>query len=158
MRTGKIKWVVSDIDGVLTDGRILLDEAGNEQKTIFVRDLDSIAAGRSHGLDLVFVTGEDNQLARTIARRFQVCELIAGAKDKLCALQDFCRRKDLTAENICFIGDSDRDAPAIAWAGLGVAPADGSDAARQAAEYVTRCAGGRGVLAETVAMIGLNRE
>lgn len=158
IKTENIQWVASDIDGVLTDGCILLDEAGREQKNIYVRDLDAIGVGRSMGLEFVFITGEDNALARSIARRFNVERLFTGAKDKLSVLQLFCKQENLNPEQVCYIGDSDRDAAAIAWAGVGVAPSDGSEAARQAADYVTKCAGGKGVLAEVVQIIGTSRK
>jgi 3-deoxy-D-manno-octulosonate 8-phosphate phosphatase (KDO 8-P phosphatase) len=157
MNLRDIKWVATDIDGVLTDGHILLDEDGTEQKIIYMRDLDAVGAARSIGLELIFITGEDNPLARTIARRFRVDQILTGAKDKLAALQSLCARENLTQENLCYIGDGDRDSAAIAWSGFGVAPADGSDAAKRAANYVTKCAGGNGVLAEVVEMIGSNR-
>ena len=158
MTTKNITWVASDIDGVLTDGQILLDETGKEQKQIYMRDLDAIGVGGRLGLKFVFITGEDNQIARTIARRFCVDHLVVDAKDKLGALQALCERERLIRSEVCYIGDSDRDAEAIAWAAFGVAPADGSEAARQAADYVTNCAGGRGVLAEVVARIVVERK
>ena len=158
MNTDKIKWVISDIDGVLTNGQIYLEENGNEAKHIYVRDLDAVGAGRIAGLEFALITGEDNQLAKTIAHRFGILHLSAGAKDKLLALQILCDREKLARENVCYIGDSDRDAPAIAWAGIGVSPADGSESAMSAAVYLTKCIGGRGVLAETVSMILTQRE
>ena len=158
MATGKIRWIASDIDGVLTDGTVWLDTAGNEQKRIFMRDLDAVGVGRRAGLDFVFITGEDNLLAQTLAKRFGVERLVTGAKDKLAALQAFCREETLDLAKLCYIGDSDRDAAAIAWAGWGVAPADGSEAARQAADHVTGSDGGRGVLAEVVNLIVKDRK
>ena len=158
MKTKNIKWVASDIDGVLTDGHILLDAEGKEHKQIYVRDLDAVGAGRSMGLDFIFITGEDNPLARTIAGRFAVERMFAGAKDKLAVLQLFCAQENLSPTQLCYIGDSDRDAAAIAWAGFGIAPADGSAAAKKAADYVTKCNGGKGVLAEIVEIIGASRK
>lgn len=158
MDIGKIRWIASDIDGVLTDGHVWLDAAGNEQKRIFMRDLDAVGVGRRAGLDFVFITGEDNLLAQSIAKRFGVERIETGAKDKLAAVQAFCRKEALDLEQLCYIGDSDRDAPAIAWVGLGVTPADGSEAARQAADHVTGSDGGRGVLAEVVNLIVKDRK
>ena len=158
MKTENIKWVASDIDGVLTDGQVLIDETGREQKRIFMRDLDAISAGRSMGLDFVFVTGEENPLARTIAGRFGVERIFTGSKDKLAAVRLFCTQENLSPNQLCYIGDSDRDAAAISWAGLGIAPADGSVKAKKAADYVTKCNGGKGVLSETVEIIGASRK
>ena len=157
MDTAKIKWIASDIDGVLTDGQMLIDETGREQKRIFMRDLDAIGVGRRAGLEYVFVTGENNLLAQTIAKRFGVDRLISGAKDKLAALQSFCEQENLDRNQICYVGDSDRDAAAIEWSGLGVAPADGSLDARKAADYIAERSGGKGVLDEVVSWITADR-
>ena len=63
----KIKYIFSDIDGVLTDGKVYLDAHGAENKQICYRDLDSIAIGKKAGLEFVFVTGEDSQLLKLSA-------------------------------------------------------------------------------------------
>ncbi len=148
----KIRIIALDIDGVLTDGHITLDVRGNEQKRIFCRDLDAIGIGERLGLEFMLVTGEDSVLVDVIAQRFGISSVIRGAKDKLAALMPLLDR-GLLPEHVCYVGDSDRDAAAILWAGTGVAPADASASAKAAADYVTACRGGNGVLAEIVGMI-----
>ena len=82
----KIKLLALDIDGVLTDGRIIIDALGNECKSINYRDLDGINWLKSKGLNLALLTGEDTAFVDTIARRFGITNIVKGAKDKEKAL------------------------------------------------------------------------
>ncbi|MBP2630526.1 MAG: gmhA [Firmicutes bacterium] len=148
--TKEIKYIFADIDGVLTDGKVWIDAQGNENKPICYRDLDSIAIGRKAGLEFVFVTGENTALAREIARRFKVEPAVFGAKDKLSAIKNLIDTMKIDKECICYIGDSDRDASAIGYVGLGIAPKDGSKKAREAADFISDSVGGSGVLFEVV--------
>lgn len=148
-----IKYIFSDIDGVLTDGTVLLDAENNEQKKICYRDLDSINFGKAHGLEFALITGEDSKLARQISKRFRTINNSYGAKDKAQALLDLQKKLQLEIDEICYIGDSMRDIPAIQLAKLGVAPADALKNVRENADYITEVCGGQGVLWETVEMI-----
>ena len=135
------------------DGTVSLDAEGNERKSICYRDLDAIGAGRRAGLEFAFITAEDTRLARFIANRFGVSECIFGAKDKGKAFCELAARLGLAPEEVCYIGDSDRDVAALDLAGIAVAPADATAKAKAAADFVTKAAGGGGVLWETVERI-----
>ena len=145
----KIKYIFSDIDGVLTDGKVYLDAQGAENKQICYRDLDSIAIGKKAGLEFVFVTGEDSQLAKIISKRFGI-KTAFGAKDKLMAVKTLLAELNLSADDVCYIGDSNRDIPAMQYVVLGIAPADGAPKVRQNADVITTAWGGSGVLLEVV--------
>lgn len=149
----RLRYIFSDIDGVLTDGRVRIDTDGNESKEICYRDLDSIAIGHKAGLNFIFVTGEDTRLARQIAERFQVSSTVYGAKDKLQAVKGLLEKLNITKEEVCYIGDSNRDAPAIAYVAIGIAPQNGANKAKQAADIITEAVGGSGVLFEVVEKI-----
>lgn len=146
----KIKYIFSDIDGVLTDGKVYLDAQGNENKQICYRDLDSVAIGRKFGLEFIFVTGENTELARQIAKRFKVYPSVFGVKDKLSAVKNLIEEMKIDKSAVCYIGDSDRDVSALEYVGMGIAPADGSKKAKSSADYITEAAGGAGVLFEVV--------
>ncbi len=150
MNVNKIQYIFADIDGVVTDGKVSIDIDGNERKQICYRDLDAIGIGRKQGLEFFFITGEDTKMAESIAKRFNVKRAIFGAKDKLSAVKTLISELNIDKEIVCYIGDSDRDAPAIAYVGLGLAPADASRKALQAADFVTEKVGGNGVLLELV--------
>ena len=146
----KIKYIIADIDGVLTDGKVYIDANGNENKTICYHDLDSIKKGRDNGLEFAFVTGEDTNMARFIAKRFKVSIAVFGAKDKEKALNQLIKDLNVTSSEICYVGDSERDIPAIKLAQIGAAPADALKIVRETADVVLKCNGGTGVLSELV--------
>jgi 3-deoxy-D-manno-octulosonate 8-phosphate phosphatase KdsC-like HAD superfamily phosphatase len=88
-----------------------------------------------------------------VAARFGIDEAVWGAKDKLSALKDLTARLGIDLPHTCYIGDGDRDAPALTAAGIGLAPADGTPAARSAADHVLDTPGGRGAVAAAVRLL-----
>ncbi|NDJ77740.1 MAG: SIS domain-containing protein [Chloroflexi bacterium] len=148
-----IKLLALDIDGVLTDGRFTLSASGEEVKRLDFHDLDALSALQREGMPVVFVTGEDNAMVDAIAQRFGVDAVMPGAKDKLAALQQLAAEQNVALANMCYVGDSDRDAPAIAAVGLGLAPANATPAARAAAHRILARAGGEGAVAEAIRLI-----
>lgn len=149
----KIKYIFIDIDGVLTDGTVQIDASGNESKRICYHDLDAIGKGRRNGFDFAFITGEDTDMARFITKRFNVSVGRFGAKDKLKAIQNLMEELNVTREEICYIGDSERDIPAIELAKIGAAPADALDEVKKVADVVLNHKGGEGVLMELVSYL-----
>lgn len=144
----KVSLLALDIDGVLTDGRFALDASGNEYKCLSVRDLDAITLLRSRGLTVALVTGEDGPLVDTIARRLGVATAVKGAKNKGEALVCLAESLGTSLSEVCYVGDADRDAPALRLCGLPVVPADASRRARESAAVVLSVHGGYGVLSE----------
>jgi len=142
--------ILIDVDGVLTDGRVTIDVNGNETKSISYRDLDAIGVGRRAGYDFAFVTGEDTEMVKALAKRFNINSVYAGAKDKLAAMKNIAEEYGVNINELLYIGDSDRDAPALDAVGLGIAPRDATSNARNAANHVTESNGGYGVLLEVV--------
>ena len=148
-----IKYIFTDIDGVLTNGQVLIDELGNERKNICYRDLDAISLGRKAGIEFAMLTGESTNLASYIVKRFNVSEAVLGAKDKGKAFMELIERLGIRKEDVCYIGDSNRDIPAIDMAGLGVCPHDATLQVLKKVDYVTEVDGGQGVLWEVVEKI-----
>ena len=148
-----IRLLALDIDGVLTDGTALLAADGTEVKRICFRDLDAVTQARQMGLTVVLVTGESGALVETLARRFGVTEVVMGAKDKHAALRDLASRLQVSLSEICYVGDSDRDAPAMGMVGLGMVPADATPGAKRAAHHVLSARGGEGAVAESLAFL-----
>jgi 3-deoxy-D-manno-octulosonate 8-phosphate phosphatase (KDO 8-P phosphatase) len=146
----QIKAVVMDVDGVLTDGSVLLDEAGRESKRISFADIMGVSLGRRAGLLFALVSGEDGPTLDQIARKFGIDEVDRGCKDKAAALREFAGRHDLDLSDICFIGDDVNDVPALAISGLAAAPATAHPAAIAKATIVTIHGGGSGAVREIV--------
>jgi 3-deoxy-D-manno-octulosonate 8-phosphate phosphatase (KDO 8-P phosphatase) len=141
--------LVLDIDGVLTNGEVILDEGGRESKSLFFRDIDAVFAARRAGLRIVLVTGENTPMVDAIARKLDVLEVHRDRRDKLEALHVL----GVPLEHVCYVGDSARDAPALEAAGLGLAPADAAPEALAAADRVLKSAGGRGAVGEALALV-----
>jgi D-sedoheptulose 7-phosphate isomerase len=153
VRRNTIRALVLDIDGVLTDGRVIYDEQRHESKELSYRDIDAVFQARREGLQVALVTGEESPMVDVIARRLAVKTVIISAKDKALALQELCARLDITLDQVCYLGDSDRDASALAQVGLGLAPANASPQARLSAHRVLTSQGGYGAVAEALALI-----
>jgi YrbI family 3-deoxy-D-manno-octulosonate 8-phosphate phosphatase len=145
-----IRLLVLDIDGVLTNGEVTFDEAGRESKSLFFRDIDAVFAARRAGLPTALVTGEATPIVNVIARRLEIERVYAGRKDKAEALSDIAADHGVTLDEICFVGDAARDAPALELAGLGLAPSDADEDARAAADRVLGAPGGRGAVGEAI--------
>ena len=148
-----IRLLALDIDGVLTDGSVLLDEDGRESKTLFYRDLDALTAARNAGIQVVLVSAEATPLANVIARRLGVEDAYTGAKDKLATLRAAAEAATVQLSETCYVADAPRDVAALEAAGLGLAPADAAPEAVAAADRVLTRAGGRGAVAEAVGII-----
>ncbi|MBA7636686.1 Phosphoheptose isomerase [subsurface metagenome] len=145
-----IKVVALDIDGVLTDGTVNIDDDGKESKSIFYRDVDAIFRGRREGLQFALITGEDDMLVNQINKRLKIDLVLKGTKDKVKAITELSRQLDVPLQEICYIGDSDRDAPALEMVGLGVAPSNASERAKRSARYVCVNPGGSGAISEAI--------
>ena len=148
-----IKVLALDIDGVLTDGRVFYTADGQEQKAISYRDIDAIFEAHRHGLKVVLATGEETPWSDFIGRRLKVDRVIRGAKDKLEALHHLSQELQIPMSAICYVGDSDRDAPALSAVGLGIAPANATDRAKGAARIVLKSAGGEGAVEEALSYV-----
>lgn len=147
-----IRLLALDIDGVLTDGRTTLSASGEEVKQLYFHDLDGITALTRRGMPVVLVTGETGALVEAIAHRLNL-PVLEGRKDKFAAMQQLAADYHLSLGEICYVGDSDRDAPALRAVGLGLAPANASPAAKAAAHRVLSRMGGYGTVAEAIALV-----
>jgi YrbI family 3-deoxy-D-manno-octulosonate 8-phosphate phosphatase len=147
-----------DIDGVLTDGRVIYDEDGRESKALSYRDIDAVYSARRRGLQVVLVTAEATPWVEMISRRLKVSHVFRGAKDKARVLEELCTELGVDMKEVCFVGDSLRDADALAIAGVGLAPSDAARQARKAADRVLKNPGGSGAVAEAVELVLEARE
>ena len=146
----KIKLIALDIDGVLTDGRTIIDALGNEYKSLNYRDLDGITWLRNKGLNLALVTGEDTAFVDIIAKRLGITTTIKGAKDKEKALKQLSKDTQVPLENICYVGDTDRDTSALKLCGLSIVPQDATKKAKESASVILKTKGGDGVVKEVI--------
>jgi YrbI family 3-deoxy-D-manno-octulosonate 8-phosphate phosphatase len=152
-RCRQIETILSDVDGVLTDGRITLDNRGNETKRFNNQDGMGIKLWQSTGRRFGLITLRNSEVVNLRAAELGVEIVRQGAVDKLPTFEQIVDEFGLTAEQACYLGDDLPDLPVIRAAGLGVAVADACTEAREAADYVTNAPGGSGAVRETIERI-----
>lgn len=148
-----IKVLALDIDGVLTDGLSALTETGWEEKRISLQDLDAVTEAKRAGIIVALVTGETTEAVDRIAGRFAIERVARGAKDKLAALIALSTEMGMSLSEFCYVGDANRDAPALSQVGLGLAPANATQSAKAAADRVLSRKGGEGAVSEVVDLL-----
>ena len=152
-RCADIAMLVLDVDGVLTDGRIVYDDSGKELKFFHVRDGSGLKTWRSLGKRAAIITGRTSRAVEIRAAELQIEPVIQGAPDKLTAYQKLLQAAGLQPQQVCCVGDDLPDLPLLGNCGLAVAVADACAEARANAHYVTRAAGGWGAVRETIELV-----
>lgn len=148
-----IEWIVLDIDGVITDGSVIIDSTGHEQKQINLKDIDAIFELHRRGYKLAAITGEDTEIVNYFEKRFPWEYFFRGNKTKKETLQQIEVLAGIDRENICYVGDGKYDVDPLAYAGLGLCPANAIDRARHAADMILQNDGGKGCLWELVSIL-----
>jgi 3-deoxy-D-manno-octulosonate 8-phosphate phosphatase (KDO 8-P phosphatase) len=146
-RLARIALLVCDVDGVLTDGRVLLGEDGVERKLFSVIDGHGLVMLREAGVQVVLVTREPSGIAPARARKLGV-PCYPGALDKGEVLRQLREQRTLAREQVAYVGDDLPDLDAFAEAGLRIAVADARPEVRRAADWVTHARGGQGAVRE----------
>lgn len=143
-----IKAVLFDIDGVITDGTILIDRDGREMKRISLTDIDAIHDIKRQGYIIGAITGEDTEICNYFKKRFPWDYFYKGKKDKLNAVKEIEKHAGLKADEICYIGDGFYDIEALCYVGLSVCPQNAIPEAVEAAKVCLKKRGGDGCVWE----------
>jgi YrbI family 3-deoxy-D-manno-octulosonate 8-phosphate phosphatase len=149
-RFRRIRLVLSDVDGVLTDGGVLFDNEGIELKQFHIRDGLGIRLWQRAGHTFGIITGRTSQIVKVRAAELGIEIVRQGFDDKLPVLREVAQQVGVEMEEICYIGDDLPDLPPVRHAGMGVAVADAAAELRDAAHYVTQTPGGRGAVREVI--------
>jgi 3-deoxy-D-manno-octulosonate 8-phosphate phosphatase (KDO 8-P phosphatase) len=152
-RAAKIKLLVLDVDGVMTDGRIIYDNFGDEFKAFDVQDGYGLTLWWMAGLKSAIITAKKS---RIVSRRAKVCHItkvFMNAKDKGAVYEKLLKTFKLTDEEACFIGDDLIDMPIMKRAGLAVAVPYSRLEVKAAAHYTTKAESGRGAIRELIELI-----
>jgi 3-deoxy-D-manno-octulosonate 8-phosphate phosphatase (KDO 8-P phosphatase) len=156
-RAKKIKLLLMDVDGVLTDGSIhLFAEAGkavSEIKAFNSLDGAGLRLIRRAGLRTGVITGRRSPVTAARAREVEIDFVIQDAFEKLPAFEQILRQSRLKPEQVCFVGDDITDLPAMTRVGLAVAVPNGHEEVKKRAHYITRATGGRGAVREVVDLL-----
>ena len=145
-----IKLLAMDVDGVMTDGRIIVHADGTESKEFNVRDGAWIRVWQRQGLKTAIITGRQSAAVTHRAADLEIDFVYQKAHRKLEAWNRLLADSGLAAEQIAYIGDEAMDLPLIKRAGFGVAVPEAFSEVRQAAQYVTTTPAGHGAVAELV--------
>ena len=161
-RSGKlsppIRALFFDVDGVLTDGRLYLDDRGREMKVFDTKDGHGIKMAIAAGLTVVWISGRESLATARRARDLGVQHCHQGIADKEKLYRQLCRRWSLDPSETAAIGDDEPDVPLLSAAGYSACPSDAAAPARRAAQVVLKSPGGRGAVREFVeAVLARNR-
>lgn len=152
-RFAAVKLLATDVDGVLTDGSVYYDSAGNETKRFHIHDGLGIVLANLAGIPVVWITGRTSATVERRARELKVAYLAQGVRDKVAALVDVAERFGVTPDQIAYMGDDLNDLPALRWAGLAIAPSDATTEVIQNAFWMTSVPGGAGAVREAIEYI-----
>lgn len=148
-----IRLLITDVDGVLTDGRIFYNAEGVQSQAFFVRDGYGLRMARQAGLLTAIVTGRLSAAVTHRAKELGITEIHQGAMNKIEVYEMLLQRYDLTDEMVAYVGDDLNDLPVLGRVGLSAAPADADPEVTTRVAYVTTQVGGRGAVREVIDLI-----
>ena len=149
----RVKLLVMDVDGILTDGRIIYDSGGRQLKFFDVQDGFGVHLLRRAGIEAAIITAKRSRVVTRRAKDFKLKYVYQDCSDKLKALEGIIRKLKLSPEQVCYMGDDLLDMPAFKRCGFAVSVPNAVDEIKQEAHYVTRKEGGRGAVREVCDLI-----
>lgn len=145
-----IRLILSDVDGVLTNGQIIYDSAGVETKAFHVRDGLGIKLWQRAGFSFGIVTARNSELVARRAEELGITSLRQGCQQKWDAALELMQLAGCSAEETCYIGDDLPDLSVMTRVGLPVCVSDGASDVRKAATWITKLPGGTGAVRELI--------
>jgi 3-deoxy-D-manno-octulosonate 8-phosphate phosphatase (KDO 8-P phosphatase) len=152
-RARKIRLLVMDVDGVLTDGRMVLSDRGDELKMFHTHDGIGLALAHRAGLKTALVTGETSPIAKARGEKLGVGTVVLGARRKGDVVDALLAEHGMSPDALAYIGDDLLDLPALQRAGLAVTVADAVADVKRIAHVVTKAPGGHGAVRECVELL-----
>jgi 3-deoxy-D-manno-octulosonate 8-phosphate phosphatase (KDO 8-P phosphatase) len=148
-----VKLLILDVDGVLTDGRIVIDDRGVETKCFDVRDGHGIKLLKRAHIEVAIITGRQSQVVSHRARELGIDSVYQNIHDKLEVYKAILKERGLKDGDVGFVGDDIVDLPLLKRVGFSVVVADGIEELKSYADYVSRNKGGRGAVREISELI-----
>jgi 3-deoxy-D-manno-octulosonate 8-phosphate phosphatase (KDO 8-P phosphatase) len=152
-RCKKIKLLLLDVDGVLTDGRLYYGPSGEQIKAFFVRDGYGLKLWHEAGFRSGIISGRDSDIVSFRAAETSMSFVYQGNDDKQSAFDELVVEAGVSTDEIAFVGDDTLDIPVFKRVGLAVAVADAHEDVRSSAHYVTKTRGGRGAVREVIDLL-----
>lgn len=148
-----VRLLILDVDGVLTDGRIIMNDQGYESKHFDVRDGHGLKVLMRYGINVALVTGRRSSVVEHRAKDLGIQEVHQGIWDKVGILDQLLKKMNLHPEQAAYVGDDIVDIPIMQRVGLAVAVRDAAEDTKKIARYVTKKKGGRGAVREVCEII-----
>ena len=149
-----IKLVLTDIDGVWTDGGMYYDNTGNEWKRFNTSDSAGVVFCRNMGIPVGIITGEDTEIVKRRAEKLKIDYLFMGIKDKLKTARQLCDELNINLEKeVAYIGDDVNDIPLLKKVRISATPANAPEYVKPFAKWHLKKRGGEGVFREFVEKI-----
>ena len=152
-RLARIKMLVMDVDGVLTDAGMYYSERGDELKKFNTRDGKGIELLQKAGIPVAIITSENSKIVARRAEKLKIKELFQGVQDKLPVLRELAARYALQLQQMAYIGDDVNDLEVMRAVGMAVAVADALPQVKETAHYVTGKQGGQGAVREFIELL-----
>lgn len=150
LRAAAIRWVLVDVDGVLTDGRLLYGPDGEAMKAFHVQDGLGLKLAQRAGLKVGVLSARGGRPLEIRVEELGLDALISRREDKRSAFQEFLDERGLRAKYVAYVGDDLVDLPVLVRAGLSFAPADAAPEVRDRVSHTLRKPGGRGAVREMI--------
>lgn len=147
-RAQKIKLLLMDCDGVLTDGRLYFTESGETMKVFHVRDGQGLVAWHNLGFESGIISGRNSEVVKTRAAELGIKYVKTGSRDKVSDLEEVLAAADVSAAEVAFIGDDLPDIDIFRLVGLPIAVADSEAEVLRESLYITKAKGGLGAVRE----------
>jgi 3-deoxy-D-manno-octulosonate 8-phosphate phosphatase (KDO 8-P phosphatase) len=149
----KIKMLVLDVDGVMTDGKIIMDGEGRELKNFNVRDGHGLVMIQRYGIGVAILTGRTSAVVDYRARDLKITEVYQGALNKKEVFAEILKKNRLTTDQIAYVGDDIVDIPVLKMVGFSATVADALEVVKKVVDYVTANRGGKGAIREICEMM-----
>lgn len=145
----KIKLVITDVDGVLTDTGIYYSPTGEELKRYSIRDGMGVERLRKYAdIETIIITGENSGTVKSRAEKLKITQVYLGVKDKKSLLEEIKKKNQLENENIAYIGDDSNDYDIMKLVGFTATPDDGMNFIKEISDYICEAKGGYGAFRE----------
>lgn len=148
-----IKMLMLDVDGVMTDGKIIMDDEGRQLKNFNVRDGHGLKMVQRYGIQVVILTGRKSEVVNHRAKDLDIKEVYQGALNKKEVFLKILQKHNLAASAVAYMGDDIIDIPVLRQVGFSVAVADAVDVVKKNVDYVTKAKGGNGAVREVCEII-----
>lgn len=148
-----IKLIVMDVDGVLTNGNIIIGSNGIEYKSFSVKDGMGISLAKYHGIEFAIITGRKSESVRIRANELGIEHVYQGISNKIEVLCNLMKLLKIKYENICYIGDDINDLAILERVGVSVCPSDAVNLVKKKVDYVTIHKGGHGAVREIIDLV-----